>query len=255
MKGLFVLFMSYFMILLPAFSGAADRSDEKEDLFYRANQLYKEGRYSEAVDGYLQLNKSVIDNGHLYYNLGNAYFRLEQLGHAVLCYERARLLMPRDADLDYNLRYVRQQTRDIIEDDRDSLSMPLFWLDSMTLDEVFWIFAVFNGIFWTALILRLYLKMEWSYYLVVISLAVWIISGVSFGRKWFVIRTDDRAVILDKEVNVLSGPDADDTVLFRLHAGTIVRFEREEDGWSVVSMHDKKRGWVEAHSVGLIRFD
>ena len=86
-------------------------------------------------------------NGHLYYNLGNAYFRLKLLGHAILYYERARVLIPGDDDLDYNLRYVRQQTKDMVEETTDVFSMTFFWIDSLTLGEVFWIFVIINIIF------------------------------------------------------------------------------------------------------------
>jgi len=250
---LFSLLIICCVIILPGLSEAVDRSDEDGEFFYRINQLYKEGRFKEAVDGYLQLIKSHHENSHLYYNLGNAYYRLNQLGHAILYYEKARLLMPRDADLDYNLRYVRQQTKDMIEENQDALSMSFFWLDSVTLSEIFWIFAVINFIFWSTLLFRLYLKKEWTYYLVIIFLVAWIIVGISFGWKWHAVESDDRAVILAEEVNVLSGPDIGDTILFKLHAGTIVRYEREEDEWMLIRMHDRKRGWIRAGAVGLVK--
>jgi len=53
-------------------------------------------------------------------------------------------------------------------------------------------------------------------------------------------------------LDVLAGPDNQDTVLFKLHAGTIVHVERSEDGWSLVRLPDKKRGWVRADTIESI---
>lgn len=60
-----------------------------EELFFKANQAYKGGRFEEAIDGYGQLLDAGYRNGQLYYNLGNAHFRLNQVGRAILNYERA----------------------------------------------------------------------------------------------------------------------------------------------------------------------
>ena len=78
----------------------------------------------------------------------------------------------------------------------------------------------------------------------ILLLVFWVISGLSFGLKWYQLEADDRAVILEPELNVLAGPDLGDTVLFKLHAGTMVQVERSEDGWALVRLPDKKRGWV-----------
>ena len=59
-------------------------------------------------------------------------------------------------------------------------------------------------------------------------------------------------MILQKEVNILAGPEVNDTVLFKLHEGTVVYQERSEDGWSLVRLPDKKRGWVKSKAIGLI---
>ena len=72
-----------------------DKPLDGEEGFYRANAAYKEGRYPEAIQGYRDLIASGHAGGHLYYNLGNAYFRSGALGPAILNYERARLLIPR----------------------------------------------------------------------------------------------------------------------------------------------------------------
>ena len=227
-------------------------NQQSEELFFRANQAYKEGRFQQAVNGYRRLIESGHESGELFYNLGNAYFRLNQLGRAILNYERARLLIPRDADLNFNLGLARDEMQDAVSESQDLISTTFFWLESFNLYEVLWGFAILNLAFWTILVARLFLKPEWLFYTFLAVLVFWLITGASFGVKWYQVETDNRAVILPREVNVLAGPDTGDTVLFKLHTGTIVHHERPEGGWSLIRLPDKKRGWVKTEDIGKV---
>jgi len=223
-----------------------------EEAFFKANQAYQEGHFQEAIDGYLHLIRSGNGVGPVYYNLGNAYLKADQLGYAIWAYERGLLLTPRDPDLRFNLFYARDQTRDAIETPRGSIEAVFFWLRSFNLHELFGCFAVLNLFFWSLLVIRLFNRSEWLYYLLLITISVWVVAGLSFGLKHYRIATDDRAVVLEKEVDILAGPDTADTVLFKLHEGTVVRHERSEDGWALIRVSDKNRGWVEAGAIGGI---
>lgn len=229
------------------------QTNGREEVFVSANRAFKAGEYEEAIEGYQQLADSGHASGHLYYNLGNAYFRANYLGRAILNYERALLLIPRDADLNFNLRHARDMMKDPVIDSRSFVHQTFFWLNSVTLGELFWTFAVLNALLWGALLTRLFHRGEWNYYLSLILAIFWLIASISFGLKWYGAATDDRAVILEKEVNILAGPDVNDTVLFKLHEGSIVHLERSEDGWLLVSLPDKKRGWIQAEAVGRIK--
>jgi hypothetical protein len=142
--------------------------------------------------------------------------------------------------------------RDAIPQSQGFFQAAFFWLDSLSMEEMFWAFALLNILFWGVLFMRLFLRMEWTYYLFLILFIFWLIGGTSFGLKWYQAGTDDRAVVLKQEVSVLAGPDVLDTLLFRLHEGTLVQHERSEDGWSLVHLPDKKRGWVKSEAVELI---
>ena len=223
-----------------------------EELYLDANRAYKEDRYQDAIDGYLRLIGNGYVNGHLHYNLGNAYLRSGQLGQAILNYERARILMPRDADLNFNLRYAIDQAQDAISPDQNFLKQAFFWLADITFRELMWAFAVLNILFWGILLLRLFVRPEWSYYVFIVLLIFWLVGGASLGVKWHQLGSDLRAVILTEEINVLAGPESNDTVLFKLHEGTTVYRERIEDDWSLIRLSDSKRGWVESSSIELI---
>ena len=222
----------------------AAETPSTEELFFEANRAYKEGRFQNAIDGYLRLAENGYANGHLYYNIGNAYFRSGQLGRAILNYKRAQLLIPRDADLNFNLRYAFDQTRDAVSPSQNFLNQAFFWLDGMTLRELLWAFGVLNIMFWGILLLRLFTRPEWTYYVSIVLLIFWLVIGGSSAVKWHQLKTDQRAVILAPEADVLAGPDSKDTLLFKLHEGTTVLRERAEDGWCLVRLSESKRGWV-----------
>jgi tetratricopeptide (TPR) repeat protein len=237
--------------LLGADHGRAT-SQPIEELFFKANQAYQEERFGEACKAYEQLVEEGHKNGDLFYNLGNAWFRMEELGQAILNYERARLFMPRDADLNFNLGCAREQTKDAVSESKDFVGSVFFWLESFSLNELFWSFAAFNVLFWGTVLVRRFFNADWLYYIFLGLLTCWLITGLSFGLKWYQLEADDRAVILSEEVDVLAGPHSQDTVLFKLHAGTIVSQERTEDGWSLVSLPEKKRGWMKSEDLETI---
>lgn len=248
---LFVLFCQAVPVL------GQDSSDGRtwEEIFYKANQDYREGNFAHAADGYRKLIRMGHDGPRVQYNLGNAWFRLNQLGRAILAYERARVIMPRDADLNYNLAHARDRVVDAIPASRGFINMAFFWLPSVSPGELFWCFAVLNLLLWTALLIRLFHRPEWLFYMLLLVLCLWLVTGISLAMKWDQIHDDHRAVILEKEVPVLAGPHGGDTVLFKLHEGAIVEQERSEDGWRLIRLPDKKRGWLPEKALELISLD
>jgi tetratricopeptide (TPR) repeat protein len=226
---------------------------ELDSEYRQAHLAYREGRYQEAYDGYARLLGAAGADGQLLYNLGNAAFRLNQIGRAILYYEKAQVLLPRDADLKFNLGHAREQTRDVIPEPESFVGTAFFWLGSLTLAEFFWCFVVANVLFWGILAVRIYSRAEWTYSLLFLLLGVWLLAGISFGVKWQQTRSDDRAVILQTEVNVLAGPDSRDTLLFKLHEGTVVHLERSEEGWSLIRLSDGRRGWLRGEGLERIR--
>ena len=105
-------------------------------------------------------------------------------------------------------------------------------------------FMLLNVLFFGILLIRLFNKAEWTYYLFIILLIFAVIGSSSFALKWYQSKTDDRAVILAEEVDVLAGPDPQDTALFKLHEGAVVHQERSEDGWCLIHLSSERRGWI-----------
>lgn len=94
-----------FFLLAAAPAAAFDRSELAE-----FNDLYRNGRYAEALDGYKGMIAQEPDNPWAYYNSGNALFRLNQPGPAVLYYAKAFTLDPRSPDIRANLDFALRQT-------------------------------------------------------------------------------------------------------------------------------------------------
>ncbi len=241
--------------LLPGLLPAAAAADIKaaQEIFFEANRAYKNQQFRKAIDTYQTLIADGFANGHIFYNLGNAYYRSGDLGRAILFYERARLLIPRDEDLKFNLAHAAGQTLDAPGDDRGRPAGDFPGLDSVNLFEAFFVFALLNLGFFLVLGTRLFRKTEWSYYAVIFLTLLIGIGACALALKWYGWRTDNRAVVLSGELDVHAGPDATDTVLFKLHAGTIVRHEREEDAWALIHLSPDKRGWTAANRIERIR--
>ena len=249
MKILIPAILTLTLVTIALYHAAAAGPFSFEEYFYKANQNYKENHFGEAVAGYRELIAKGYRNGHLYYNLGNAYLRLNDLGRAILNYERARLFIPRDADLNYNLRFARDQIRDALPASASFLRATFFWLDTFNVRELFWLFVIPNTLLFAVLFIRLFHRVEWTFYILLIFAILWIVAGTSLCVKWVSSAHDNRAVVLSEEVNIRSGPHQQDTVLFKLHPGAVVIHERTEDGWALIRLSDDKRGWLEAPAI------
>jgi len=239
-------------LLLAIFAMAGEKPliHEGYAIFFKANQAYKDGAYEKAATAYEQLIRRGAVSGSIMYNLGNSYFRMNSPGKAILNYERAKRLMPRDPDLDFNLRYTRDRIEDRIE---GTSSFSIFeWLHTFTMSEIFWSFALINFLFWVALLLRLWIRSEWSLYTVIGLGLLWIVLGVSSGMKWHQDTHDMRGVVTAPEITIHAGPDKRDTTLFKLHAGAIVICERDEGDWRLIQLTPEKRGWTRSEWVERI---
>jgi tetratricopeptide (TPR) repeat protein len=242
--------MLVFMCYLSLAQAKTDPSFVEQ--FFEANQAYKNHQFQQAIDGYRHLIENGSENGLVYYNLGNAYFRLGDLGRAILSYERARLLIPRDGDLAFNLSHARNQTQDASNNLQMSSLSDFLGLSGLNRYEVFFAFVLLNFLFFSLLCIRLYKRTEWTYYLSIFLAIAISIGACALALKWVAWATDNRAVVLSKEIVVQAGPDSRDTVLFKLHAGTVVGIERTENDWTLLQLSKDKRGWAESYQLERI---
>jgi tetratricopeptide (TPR) repeat protein len=216
-----------------------------------ANRLYEDGRFGEAVSRYQGLVDSGVEDGRLYYNLGNAYFKTGDLGRAILNYRRAQVLLPRDGDVAANLELARDKTTDNIarEDEGAIIGLLRRLVDWISLDEaalvalVLWVLLcglVGGAILWAA-------RRRALLYLAAVVAALLLWSAFSIGARLL----DERApaVVVAAEVEVHSGPGEDYLTEFTLHAGAEVRLVERRGDWVRIALPGDLQGWAPGEAV------
>ncbi|MDY7094623.1 MAG: tetratricopeptide repeat protein [Acidobacteriota bacterium] len=224
-------------------------------VFVQANTAYEEGAYPQAIRLYRQLLAAGVENGHLHYNLGNAYLRNGELGRAIASYRRAEAFRPRDQDVQANLSFARKSTKDALSppDPSEVFSTLFFWHYGLSRAELATVVLLLNLLFWGGLALRLRYRgseiLRWANGGLLILLLLTggsLLAHIAFPQQV--------AVIVPQEVSAHTGPDAETVVRFKLHAGTEVRIADARKEWLRVQLPDGQQGWVAREQAEVVRF-
>jgi len=210
-----------------------------------ANPLYNQNQFREAAEIYERAIAGGVENGHLYYNLGNTYFRMGSLPKAILNYVKAQNLLPRNEDVEANLEYAVRQTADQLDGRKPHvLESVLFWVGDLNLSEhrmaLFWI----NLAFWVAMAVRLRHQTPATQSARNILLAFLVLALVSTGFRWHQETRQSIGVILPQQIDVHSGWNATTVVLFQLHRGSLVSISQEKENWYAIELSSEKKGWT-----------
>ncbi len=227
----------------------AEPADPKQ-LFDEANAAFQQDNHSLAIQKYQQLVETGITNSEIYYNLGNCYFREQQIGKAILHYERAKVLAPRDKDILHNLEVAKSHLKDELE------VLPAFFLNR------WWksLRTIFSVTVWSVLgIIMLWLAIA--------GLALWLVGASRSHRKWgfsagwlflfisilpFALafsksafqKDSGTAIIMQEEIPLRSAPDEESAEIILLHEGTKVVFLDAIGAWHKISLSDGEVGWL-----------
>ena len=243
--------------------------------FERGNKLYEQGDYDGAIGAFNSLIRKGVVDKDLYYNLGNAYYKRGELGKAVLHYERALWIAPRDKDARENLAFVESLLRDrqfIRKQNR--FKRALVWINNnlntvvaVVLTSLFYVlfclllvsFVFRKSSFVVSLYRRLSilspgrflgLTREQDLFLAVaITLCLFVGSIVSAYEKVVTERSRDRAVVVAPEISVFSGPSSESTLQFKIHEGTRVIIRAERSEWVQVELPGDLSGWVMSRKI------
>jgi tetratricopeptide (TPR) repeat protein len=218
-----------------------------------ANQLYEDGQFAAAAARYQALVDAGAQDGHLYYNLGDAYFKLGDLGRAVLNFRRAQRLLPRDDDVAANLRLARSQTVDRIDvgDEGALVDLVRRVVGWTTLDEA----ATLALAVWLLLCGLLISAILWQrrrrllLYLAVVVAVLLFFGVLSLGIRLLDERGQPPAVVVAEEVALRSGPGEDYLTEFTLHAGAEVRVVERRGGWVRIALPGDLQGWAPGEAV------
>ncbi len=237
---------------LAPFSAHADVSK------LQADRAYQKEQYQQAAQMYEQLLKQG-ESADIYYNLGNAYYRMDDIPHAVLAYERASLLSPGDADVRFNLQMARSKTIDKIVPESEMFFVT--WYRSlvrlMSVDA--WGRTAIISLITAMLLVLVYLFAQriWlrkvGFFGGVLFLVVFLASNVfGFQQKQSLVHRTG-AIIVRSAVSVKSTPSKNGTDLFILHEGTRVNVVDDSmRGWREIRVDDGKSGWVEVKEIEII---
>lgn len=221
-----------------------------------ANQLYADGNYIDAAAAYeYMLQTEQVPE--LYYNLGNAYFRQDELAKAIINYERALRLRPYYKDAQYNLRFAQARIIDNIEDNE------AFFISQ-------WIVSLRNLLsesIWATISIATFLLFIVCAFLFVFGRQV-ALRKTGFHLAWIVLlfsicticfsaslhhRDTERAeaIIVQGVVNAKASPDKSGTDLFTLHEGTKVNIKSTINDWAEITVGDN-RGWIKLNTMERI---
>src|SRR3989339_1997616 len=109
--------------------------------FNAANKLYESGKYTESAAAYNTIIGDGNQSAEVYYNLGNSYFKEKKLGLAILSYEKALKISPRDPDIKYNLDFARSFIKETAVADAASKFLSSLY-NYLTLNELCVILSV-----------------------------------------------------------------------------------------------------------------
>ena len=216
---------------------------------------YKSGRYQEAVTAFKDLTDQGVTNPKLFYNLGNAYLKIKDLGHAILWYERAARLDGDDPDLKFNLTYARSLTKDVDSDRGPSLNkIFFFWKYLLSYQTVIVLALILNGLFWLLLLAGRFIKSKRrplgiAGLVLTLPAVIFVFTAI---YNYYEISHSRRAVILPKKISIRSGLSDHSTELFVLHAGTTVNIQKKQGDFLRISYSKDKIGWIKRSAVGVI---
>lgn len=236
-------------------SGAGEISAVER--FQQGNEYYRQGKYAEAAQQYLALIRQGYQDPSILYNLGNACFKKGELGRAILFYERANRLLPRDDDIRKNLAYANSLAVDRIE--VKSSALLSFWgkiINFLTINELT---LIFTGIYLILIVLGILIirKKEAAVrkrlvQLLTPFLTLLILVGGIFFYRIYELKAGQCGVIVSKVVEVKSGPEDSLATLFSLHEGTTFSIHQQRGDWLQIMLKNGWIGWVQSNDIQKI---
>lgn len=255
MRKIFLTLTLSFCLLLPGAGQVWAQISEDAALaqFTQAGVSYKDGHYAQAVSVYQDIIKGGRESGALYYNLGNSYFKQGLLGKAILHYERAGRLIPRDSDLKANYEYALVLTKG-----RNGVPGKSFWrkaidrfIEFYTLDEMILLLLGFSVLAGGSHLLSLYFswpKRRLAGCLIFSALLFLIyLSGVII--KW---QGEENLAIAVTATDSKFEPREGAAIHFKIRRGGKVKILKKMGEWVKIKRPDGKTGWVKKEDLERI---
>jgi tetratricopeptide (TPR) repeat protein len=213
---------------------------------------YKAGHFKQAAELFEVVAKTPVKNPYLFYNIANAYLKANDIGQAILWYERAKLLAPNDPDLNFNLAYANTLVKDKKENTMNIMDV-LFFLDKLIPAKIIQLTAIFfSFLFFTLAAIKIVKKQKVFSGIGIILCSIFVLVTAITCVNYYKRSAQLYAVIVQEEVAVRSGVTDTSTELFSLHAGTRVSVEEQRDGYLKILFSKGKVGWVKTKQAVII---
>ncbi len=233
-------------------------SQDVKVLLQQGNEAFQNKNYTEAVKKYEQVLEIGFESPGLYYNLGNSYFRINEIGRAVLNYERALKLEPTDEDAQYNLRIAKARTVDKIQD-VPKLFFVEWWINIVTALSVsewakvalfiYLILLITIGIFF---LIRRRNVQKISFFSGSAVFMILVVSLIFLFARLNYDASTDYGVLLKSAESAKISPDENSGDVFVIHEGMKFEIEDTLSDWTKIKLPDGKVGWLPKDSFEII---
>jgi tetratricopeptide (TPR) repeat protein len=219
--------------------------------FEKANQAYSDGRFQEAADGYQDLVKSGQWSANLFYDLGNARFRLGNFGEAILNYERALALDPHHPEAAANLALVRDEAR-ALELKRNAIERYIqagtSTQYSIAASIAFWV-ALFGGA------RLLFLRRRSAALVSLIILSVLVSAGAGYALYSLETGSKGRglAIVTSKNIEARLATADNASSVLALPPGSEITVLSQRGDWLYAALPNDLRGWIPANAAQQVR--
>ena len=251
MKKIIVIVYSLFSTLVLSQTNSAE-------YFNNGVDLYNNGKYEEAIVQF----KSIIENGEhsetLYFNLGNSFYKINDIANSIYFYEKALILSPKDKDILNNLAYSQNMLIDKIEKLPTNQVSDFFNYISKILNMQQWV--IIGLVLWYIFLATFLLyffntktiskKNYFTFSAIFFSLSIlFIFIGINrFENK----KNTISAIIFENKIDFRAEPNFRSEIFFNLHEGTKVIIKEELYEWGLVEISDGNSGWIELKSIKKI---
>lgn len=223
-----------------------------------ADSAYVRQQYQQAINDYEQLLKEGV-SADVYYNLGNAYYRTDNITRAILNYERALLLQPGDKDIRFNLQLARSKTIDKIVPESEMFFFTWYrsLVNVMSVDGWATCALVCLALSIVLFLVYLFASLVWQrkvgFFGALLLMLVFVLSNVFAHQQKKVLAERTGAIVISGAAPVKSTPAGNGTDLFVIHEGTRVDItDSTMQEWFKVKLADGKEGWIAVKDVERI---
>ncbi len=218
--------------------------------FANANKAYTSENYDLAIAAYKQILEGDKHSAELYFNLGNAYYKKNEVGESIYYLEKALQLDPDDEDIQNNLRFANQMKIDAIEPLPENAigSTVENIVTALSIDE--WAYLSIVVVLITILLAIFYIyaatsgKKRLFFVLMILGilLSILTIMAAFYARD----HVDDQqfAIVMVEEITGREAPKQSATSAFTIHEGTKIELLETFENWSRVSLENGSKAWL-----------